>query len=79
MPKYHIEIPYTGKLTVEINTNSEEEALEMIYSTDKSELEILDNVDFTEVEEEYHKIIVEGNIFYGVLNKRKIEIIQDEN
>lgn len=77
MPKYYIEIPYTGKLMIEIEANSEEEALEKIYETDPKELDKLDCVDFVEMEEAYHTKVIQGHVYYGVLDKMSVKVIED--
>lgn len=78
MPKYHIEVPYTGKIVIELEAKTEEEALEFIYQTPREELEKNKLVSFAEVEEDYHKEVVQGNVFYGVLNRRVVEEFEDD-
>lgn len=74
MPKYYVEMPYTGKLMVQLEANSQEEALTIIYNTSsQEELEDLECVSYVDVEEELHEEIVEGNVFHGILNRLHIE------
>lgn len=77
MPKYYIEIPYTGKLMVEITAESEEAALDIIYENDRDKLEELDCVEYADIEEEYHEKVVEGNVFHGVLSRLDITKLED--
>lgn len=59
MKKYFVEIPITGYVSVEIEANSKEEAIEKAWeSPDLS----LDNV----VEWEAHEYISKGNVSYAV-------------
>ena len=59
MKKYFVEIPITGYVSVEIEANSKEEAIEKAWeSPDLS----LDNV----VEWEAHAYVSKGNVLYAL-------------
>ncbi|MGG3890311.1 hypothetical protein [Metabacillus fastidiosus] len=81
MKKYYIELPYTGVLKVEVNAESEEAALERIYETDREKIYNgeVDDIHWIESEEDYHKQIIQGNVFLGIQNEMHIEEVEDED
>lgn len=78
MPKYHIEVPYTGKIVIELEAESAEAALDIIYQTPREDLEKNEQVSFAEVEEDYHTQIVQGQVFNGVLNRRIVKELEED-
>jgi hypothetical protein len=74
MATYIVHIPVTMDLVVKVEASSEEEAKQMAFDADINfELigEDKDKADISEVE--YHEQIVNGNVFYGVINEIEVE------
>jgi hypothetical protein len=67
--KYGVRVPYCGYAYVEVEADSEEEAINVA-------LEVEDLFDKIE-EGEFLNRIMEGNCFYGVLNKSDAEELED--
>lgn len=68
MTDYVVRIPITGYVIVEVEAESEEEAIEKAFNS-----EILsDNIE----EWELHQQVVTGNVYHGMLNSIEIEKYQ---
>lgn len=65
MANYRLKVPFTGYVEVGIVADNEEDAERNVFESD---------LDFSDaVEVEFHNKIVQGNVFYGVLNELEIE------
>jgi hypothetical protein len=75
MKRYNIRLPFTGYFVVEVNAESEEEAVTKArqnVSFDDDEEPTKDF--FFEIGEwDVHDKVVEGNFFHGILSKIEIE------
>lgn len=70
MNKYLVNIPFTGYVSVEVDADSEESAINLALSEG--------DLDFADVEEvEFHNKICQGNVFNGVLNEAYAELYED--
>lgn len=77
MALYSVLIPCTLSVNVEVEANSEEEALSRAYGVDFS-VKIDDGSDKAAVHElEAHTQVVKGNVFYGVQNIPEVTLIDD--
>jgi len=64
MKKYYVSIPITGKLVIEVDAESKEDAIESAFQ----------QADLKHLEEwEAHTEVCKGNVFYGVLSKVDVE------
>lgn len=81
MAKYYIELPYTGVLKVEVDAKTKEEAIRKIYDAEREKIMNgeVEDIYWVELEEDYHKKVVEGNIFHGIQNERHIKELEDED
>jgi hypothetical protein len=70
MPTYSVLLPFTGSMLVEVEADNPEEAKEAAFQVDFD----IDNVH----ELEMHEHVVQGNVFYGVQNDIKVDLIDDE-
>jgi hypothetical protein len=70
MPKYSVLVPFTGSMLVQVEADNPEEAKEAAFAVDFD----IDNVH----ELEMHERVVQGNVFYGVQNDIKIDLINDD-
>lgn len=64
MNKYWVTIPITGKLVVQVEAESKENAIELAFN--KADLEDLE-------EWETHTEVCKGNVFYGVCSRVDVE------
>ncbi len=64
--KYTVSIPFTGYVTVEVEAENKNAAIKAAFEQDID----LQN-DLGEIE--YHTIICNGNVFYGLLNEIEVE------
>jgi hypothetical protein len=72
MSKYLVILPITGIVSVEVEADSEKDAIERVVNSGEGELP--DRPD----EWGIHQQIQHGNIFTGMLNKAYAEILEDE-
>lgn len=60
MKKYYVSIPITGKLLIEVDAESKDDAIKSAF--EQADLKHLD-------EWETHMEVCKGNVFYGVLSE----------
>lgn len=65
MATYGVSLPITGSVYVEVEANSEEEAIEKALESEVTS----DDIEGWET----HQQIVQGNVFYGQLNEAHAE------
>lgn len=71
MPKrYMVQLPITGVVTVEVDADSEDEAIEKAMNTTPSD----DDVTW-----ETHKIVCQGNMYCGELNEATAEEVESDD
>ena len=68
--KYAVSVPYCGYAYVEVEANSEEEAIRVAMEQE----DLFDRIE----EGEFLEQIIEGNIFHGTLNEVEVSCIEDE-
>jgi hypothetical protein len=69
MATYSVQLPFTGYCVVEVEADSAEDAIEAAF----------EKADASNPEEvEFHKAIVTGNVFRGVLNKASAECLEED-
>jgi len=66
---YIVHVPVTGIIYAEIEAESEEEATDIALAQE------YDSSDIKEFET--HSVIVEGRVFYGVLNRIDVDPVQE--
>lgn len=69
MKVFGISKPITGILYKEIEAKSEKEAMDAFHKGDLT----IDDV----IEWEMHETIVQGNVFYGMLNQAEVELVDE--
>jgi hypothetical protein len=67
---YAVSVPYCGYAYVEVEAESEEEAIKVALEQD----DLFDKIE----EGEFLEQIVEGNIFHGILNEAEASLIDNE-
>lgn len=70
MKLYDVRLPICGELSVQVEANSEEDAIEKALGSDLS----FDMIETWEA----HRMIVEGNIFHGSLREAKASLAAGE-
>lgn len=70
MKTYTVAVPMTGVIYVNVEADTDAEAIEKALQSEDLKL---DNVE----EWEYHKKVVQGNVFHGV--QREIEVLEVTN
>ncbi|NDI35742.1 hypothetical protein [Chengkuizengella sediminis] len=80
MKKYYIELPYIGVLKVEVNAETEEEALEKLVEADKEEIfkGKIDDISYIDEDSNYHEQVTQGNISYAVQYDMFIEEVEED-
>lgn len=73
--KYLVEIPITGKVTVEVVANSEKKAIEKAMDEFDLELNPSSELGYEIEEWEYHFHVNKGNVSYAVLNEVECSLI----
>ncbi|MFD3261891.1 hypothetical protein ACE3MQ_25145 [Paenibacillus lentus] len=71
---YFIEVPVVMKLMINLEAESEEEAREKLFSGDLN-IEVKDSGDQLEIldwEWDMYDQVVQGNVYYGSINKLEI-------
>lgn len=74
--KFNVEVPITIRLTVGVEAESEEKAIEKVFGEDGINLDLTDEkntFEYVDFEWEMHKRVVQGNVFYGCLNELHVE------
>jgi hypothetical protein len=71
MKLYSVDIPFTGYVTIEVEAENEKDAEEIAYEQVSAD-DLDESATF-----EFHKRIVRGNVFYGVLNKIEATLQDD--
>jgi hypothetical protein len=69
--KYSVKVPYCGYAYVEVEADSEEEAIQVALETEN----LFDMIE----EGDFYEQLVEGNIFNGCLNEAEVEELEDED
>lgn len=72
MNKYTVIIPFTGSHAVLVDANSEKDAITIAFDT----ANLRDGLDNDEVEYDYHKKVMKGNVFMGSCDE--VEVIQED-
>jgi len=71
MSKYSVLVPFTGSMLVEIEADSAADAKRAAFEVE---------FDINSVQEvELHDHVVQGNVFYGILNSMEVELINDDH
>ncbi|EPZ47610.1 hypothetical protein [Alicyclobacillus acidoterrestris] len=70
MKTYIVEIPLTGYVSVEVEAESEQEAIDRAF--EEAQLEHIEEWDL-------HRQIVRGNVFSGLRNEIHVEEIDDDD
>lgn len=73
--KYLVEIPITGKVTVEVVANSEKEAIEKAMDEFDLTLNPSSELGYEIEEWEYHSKVNEGNFSHAVLDEVECSLI----
>lgn len=71
MATYSVTLPITGYVVVEVEADSEKEAIAASMNSDFADDDI--------VEWEPRECIVEGNIFFGMCNRPKAKLIANDD
>ena len=72
-----LKLPFSGFLNAIVEADSEQEAIDLIYSTPFDELDDHPQISIAENMYEYTKHIVSGSIFNGLLNRFSIQEIEE--
>lgn len=72
MAKFYVELPVMGKVGMEVEADSAEEAIERAFDVDPTD----DNV--ADLEWETCKWVVQGNVFSGPLSEAYAELMDDD-
>lgn len=63
--RYSVAVPITGVINIEVDADSEEEAIDAAISHPDLNLDQVDEWDA-------HRVVVEGNIFHGHQNRAEV-------
>lgn len=64
MKRYHVSLPVTGVIDIEVTAENEQEAIEKALESDDLKIENI-------TEWEAHKRVVQGNVFYGAMSRAR--------
>lgn len=79
MKRYYVEVPITGKIMVELQAENDEEALKKVIDCPYvEELNKRDDVNYADFMWEVAEVLVEGNVFYGELDRAYVKELEDE-
>lgn len=75
MKKYHVEVPVVMKLMVGVEAENEDEAVNKVFNGEITFNPTFDEneFDFVDYEWDMYQKIVEGNVFYGMINNVHVE------
>lgn len=76
MPKYDVRIPATAVFTITVEAESEEEAKEIAFDTPiRLQVQTTQGLQLEELET--HECIMEGDVFYGLLNDVEVMEVKE--
>ncbi|MEI5908196.1 hypothetical protein WAK64_14145 [Bacillus spongiae] len=80
MKKYYIELPYIAVLKVEVNAETEEEALEKLAEADKEEVYNgnIDDISYIDEDWNYHEQVAQSNISNVIQYDMFIEEVEED-
>lgn len=87
MGKFYVEVPVVMKLMVGVEAESKEDAVEKVFQAPiimdvREDVEENENkeetLDYLEYEWEMYEKVVEGNVYYGGINKVRVTEEEDD-
>ena len=70
MSKYSVLVPFTGSMLVEVEADSAADAKRAAFEVE-FDIDSVQEVDL-------HEHVVQGNVFYGILNSMEVKLINDD-
>lgn len=78
MKKFYVTMPFAGSVTMAVDANNRDSAIEAFYENSdqvRFDTDMLDQIGAT-VEFEFYETLVEGNVLYPYCNKVDVDEIQ---